>query len=158
VNTQDGIGGEVKMVDKNEDQIRRAMEEGQFNNLPGKGKPLDLEENPFEDPEWRAANRMLQNAGFTLPWLENKKSIEADLQEARQQLSRAWKRRQEAILKNRPYSIVESEWQRAVNLFQEKTAEINKRIFSYNLEAPNLQFHKKKIDIEGEIKNIKNHL
>ncbi len=29
-----------------EEKIRAAMEAGAFNNLPGKGKPLNLEENP----------------------------------------------------------------------------------------------------------------
>jgi len=34
--------------------IRRAIEEGQFDDLPGKGKPLRLDEDPNSDPAWRA--------------------------------------------------------------------------------------------------------
>lgn len=37
-----------------ERKIREAMAEGAFDNLKGKGHPLDLEENPFEDPSLRA--------------------------------------------------------------------------------------------------------
>ena len=36
-----------------ERKIREAMEEGAFENLRGKGRPLDLEENPYEDPSLR---------------------------------------------------------------------------------------------------------
>ncbi len=32
--------------------IRQAMREGAFDNLPGKGKPLELIENPYLDREW----------------------------------------------------------------------------------------------------------
>jgi DnaJ homolog subfamily C member 28 len=144
------------MVDKNEDQIRRAMEEGHFDNLPGTGKPLDLQDNPFEDPEWRAANWMLQSAGYSLPWMENRKSIDAEYDVARKEIVRAWKRRQSLQLQKKPISQLEAEWQRAVNTFRERVADINKRIFSYNLEAPGLQLHKKKIDVEKEIQKVKN--
>jgi len=51
--------------------IKEAMERGEFDNLPGKGKPIDLTEY-FETPEEiRVANSVLKNAGMT--------SREADL-------------------------------------------------------------------------------
>ena len=34
-------------------RIREAMERGEFDDLPGKGEPIDTSENPFEDPEMR---------------------------------------------------------------------------------------------------------
>ena len=47
-------------------KIREAMEQGEFDDLPGKGEPVDLSENPFEDPELRLAHRMLRSAGFVI--------------------------------------------------------------------------------------------
>jgi hypothetical protein len=45
--------------------IKEAMERGEFDNLPGKGKPIDLTEY-FETPEEvRLANSVLKNAGMT---------------------------------------------------------------------------------------------
>jgi hypothetical protein len=45
--------------------IQQAMERGEFDNLPGKGKPIDLTEY-FETPEEvRLANSVLKNAGMT---------------------------------------------------------------------------------------------
>ncbi len=44
--------------------IKEAMERGEFDNLPGKGKPIDLTEY-FEMPEEiRLANSVLKNAGM----------------------------------------------------------------------------------------------
>ena len=45
--------------------IQEAMERGEFDNLPGKGKPIDLTEY-FETPEEvRLANSVLKSAGMT---------------------------------------------------------------------------------------------
>ena len=45
--------------------IKEAMERGEFENLPGKGKPIDLTEY-FETPEEvRLVNSVLKSAGMT---------------------------------------------------------------------------------------------
>jgi len=33
-----------------ERKIREAMDEGAFDNLPHRGKPIPVDTNPFEDP------------------------------------------------------------------------------------------------------------
>jgi len=44
--------------------IKKAQERGEFDNLPGNGKPIDLSEY-FETPEdLRVAQSVLKNAGF----------------------------------------------------------------------------------------------
>jgi hypothetical protein len=48
-----------------EEKIRQAQERGEFDNLPGKGKPIDLTAY-FETPEdVRLAQSVLKNGGFT---------------------------------------------------------------------------------------------
>jgi hypothetical protein len=55
--------------------IKDAMERGEFNNLPGKGKPIDLTEY-FETPqEVRLAHSILKNAGMTSREVELLKEI-----------------------------------------------------------------------------------
>lgn len=55
--------------------IQEAMERGEFDNLPGKGKPIDLTEY-FEMPEEiRLAHSLLKNAGMTPRELELLKEI-----------------------------------------------------------------------------------
>jgi hypothetical protein len=55
--------------------IKDAMERGEFDNLPGKGKPIDLTEY-FETPEEvRLAHSILKNAGMTSREVELLKEI-----------------------------------------------------------------------------------
>ncbi|MGI9066694.1 MAG: DnaJ family domain-containing protein [Pyrinomonadaceae bacterium] len=44
-----------------EKKLREAIENGEFDDLPGKGEPIDLKENPFEDPDLRVVHRLLRN-------------------------------------------------------------------------------------------------
>ena len=139
------------MISKVEDQIRRAIEGGQFDNLPGKGKPLHLEENPFEDPEWRLAHHVLRSSGFTLPWIEARRELEAAILAAQQALRRSWAWRQAALAEGGPLQPVQVEWGRAVEAFRRQVDEINRDILAYNLKAPSGLFHLPQIDVEGEI-------
>ena len=45
-----------------ENRIREAIEAGEFDDLQGKGQPLDLEEDSHIPPELRMAYKILKNA------------------------------------------------------------------------------------------------
>jgi Domain of unknown function (DUF1992) len=47
-----------------EDKIRKAMEDGEFDNLPGKGKPLQLEDLSHIPEELRVAYKVMKNANM----------------------------------------------------------------------------------------------
>ena len=47
-----------------EERIRAAMDRGEFDNLPGHGEPLRLDDNSAVPVELRAAYRVLKNAGY----------------------------------------------------------------------------------------------
>ena len=58
-----------------EEIIKKAQERGEFDNLPGKGKPIDLTEY-FEMPEdIRMAQSVLKNAGMTSPEVDLLKEL-----------------------------------------------------------------------------------
>ena len=118
-----------------EELIRKAMEEGKFDDLPGKGRPLRLDENPFEDPEWRMAYQVLRNGGFTLPWLEIRQEILKDMEAARQALSRTLCLVQGLPAGGAGRPSREAEWERAVKAFQDKISVLNQRILSYNFRS-----------------------
>jgi hypothetical protein len=67
--------------------IREATERGEFDDLAGAGKPLDLEENPFAG-EWRSAFRIARNAGAAPLWVELDREIAADLGAQREMAER----------------------------------------------------------------------
>jgi hypothetical protein len=70
-----------------EQSIRDAQERGEFDNLPGAGKPLDLEENPFAG-EWQSAFRMARNAGAAPLWVQLDREIASDLSNLREMAER----------------------------------------------------------------------
>jgi hypothetical protein len=101
-----------------ERRIREAMDDGFFDDLPGKGRPLDLSENPFEDPDCRMAHRLLRNSGHTLPWIEESRDIVQAIERAR------------AAFRVAPRDPA------TVALFRVRVAEINRRVLDFNVRAP----------------------
>ena len=59
-----------------EKKIRKAMAEGAFDNLQGKGKPLDLDKYHEVPEHLRAAYHLLKNAGFVPEEVRLKKEME----------------------------------------------------------------------------------
>ena len=94
-------------------KIQEAMDEGAFDGLEGTGKPLDLSENPFEDPSLRMAHRLLRNNGFAPAWILDGKEIDQEI--CRTQAARA--------------TLTEVEYARRVQT-------LNRRIAIYNMKVP----------------------
>ncbi len=118
-----------------ERKIREAMAEGAFDNLTGKGRPLNLEEDPYEDPSLRMAHRLLRNNGFAPPWVEEAKDLAREIDAAIQALAARG----------------------SVELFRSEIAEINRRILAHNLKTPSASFHMRPVDAETEIRKVTGH-
>ena len=131
------------------------MQRGEFDNLPGKGKPLDLSQNPHEDPGWRTTYRILKENGYTLPWIESRRTIEIDFENDLKSLQRSWEYRLQEIGR-RNQIFTDKEWQQAVQKFHQAVIKLNKRIRDYNLEVPSNQFQRRLINAELEIGKIIN--
>lgn len=56
-----------------EAKIAAAIEAGEFSHLPGEGLPLDLDDDPLVPEEIRVAYRILRNAGFVPPEVEEQR-------------------------------------------------------------------------------------
>jgi len=102
-----------------ERKILEAMAEGAFDNLENAGKPLDLSENPFEDPAQRMAHRLLKNNGFSPAWIEEAKEIE---EESRRLRTHDGVSKQDLL---------------------DRVAALNKRIVSFNLKTRSSSLHKR---------------
>ena len=98
------------------------MEEGAFDHLEGAGKPLDLRENPFEDPSERMAHRLLKNNGLVPAWIDEAKEIEAE--------SRRLRARGEISTED----------------LRSRVAALNRRILVFNLKAPAPSLHKRVLE------------
>lgn len=58
-----------------DERIRQAMERGEFDELPGKGKPLELEDDSHLPADLRISYKILKNADCLPPELELRKEI-----------------------------------------------------------------------------------
>ena len=125
-------------------QIEEAMERGEFANLPGEGKPIKLDTNPFLTPQARMANRLLKENGFAPRWVE----LEKEIKKEKTQLERVFinlKARRErlvAILQQYPHRreaisrTFEQERARVIAQYSEKLENLNQKIQRVNLLMP----------------------
>lgn len=81
---------ETDIINVVEQRIWHSMEEGQFENLPGKGKPLNLHANPHADPAEDTLYRILNKNGFAPEWVELNKEIRSKAKEWRVSLKKSW--------------------------------------------------------------------
>lgn len=81
---------ETDIVNVVEQRIWHSMEEGHFENLPGKGKPLNLNTNPHADPAEDTLYRILSRNGCAPEWVELNKEICGLIRSWRLALGRAW--------------------------------------------------------------------
>jgi DnaJ family protein C protein 28 len=130
--------------------IQEAIAEGHFNDLPGEGKPLSLEEYPHEDPASAAAHHLLKEQGFALPWIALGKEIDAALVSAIRRLTQ-----RHAWIAKRGVALAESgHWRRVEQEFRDQIASINQQIEHFNLSAPLARFHRRPVDADIIVSRI----
>ena len=125
-------------------QIEEAMERGEFTNLPGEGKPLKLDTNPFLTPQARMTNRLLKGNGFAPRWVE----LEKEIKQGKAQLERILinlkgrRERLAAIVEQYPHRrevisrTFEQERARVIAQYSEKLENLNQKIQRVNLLMP----------------------
>ncbi len=124
-----------------EERIREAMEAGEFDDLPGAGRPFSLrEENPYER-SWRLAFHLLHNAGMAPRWIELDREVRAEAERLRRQLRRSVKWEGGGVPSER----------RAVERFRREAQRLNRKIHQRNHLAPRSVKPRFPLRIEREI-------
>ena len=118
-------------------QIREAMDEGKFENLPHQGEPLPLVDDSAAG-EWALAYRMLKGASFAPPWIEADKEVRALLA------------RRDAILERAPRSR-DIGRRRDEQELREIVRAANDAIFRLNHEAPTARQHRPSLHLDAEL-------
>lgn len=72
-----------------EQRIEEAQARGEFEHLPGAGRPIDLEADPLVPEDLRVAWRVLKNAGFVPPEVEHLRAAATEVEGARDDVTRA---------------------------------------------------------------------
>lgn len=126
-----------------EEKIREALRRGDFDHLPGTGKPLHLEDDDRVPQDWRLAYHLLQTNGLTLPWIAEGREIEDDWQ--------ALLSRTRATVSS---SMVQSLGEEEKQDFLKQVAGLNQRIRHFNLSVPLERFQRRLLDGERELARI----
>lgn len=124
-----------------ERQIREAMEEGAFRDLPHQGERLPLEDDSAAG-SWALAHRMLRNAGAAPPWIEADKAARAALAEIDRLVARA---------SDAPAGASRERLRRAATRLVE---DANRAIERVNAEAPTDRQHRRPVDPAEVLRRI----
>lgn len=108
---------ETDIINVVEQRIWHSMEEGQFENLPGKGKPLKFDTNPHADPAEDTLYRILSKNGCLPEWVELNKEIRSNISEWRVALKKAWTNR-----------CKEDEWAENSEILKVQLRDINNKV------------------------------
>jgi DnaJ homolog subfamily C member 28 len=144
-------------------QIREAMERGEFNNLRGAGKPLNLDDNPHTPNDWKLAFKVLKDAGYAPEWIEQGKEIRAELQslaafleqqvrwqhERRAQLAALAPGRQPAERTR----LAEAR-ERTCRVYRQRATALNKAIDTFNLKVPNINLQLPRVRVEEKVQQF----
>jgi DnaJ family protein C protein 28 len=141
-----------------EDLLEEARARGDFDNLPGKGQPLRLDDNPYAGDR-ALAYSLLENNNLAPPEIERGREIDAELLRAEELLA-GLRRRRDAL---QPQSgTAHAEERRAYNVLREKTEAryeealraINSKILSLNIIAPTA-LHRRRVDVETKMRDFR---
>jgi hypothetical protein len=112
-----------------ERQIREAQGAGEFDNLPGYGKPIPKDPGQDLAPDRWMSNRILKQAGYVPEWIELRKQIAAERDEVVQALA-TYREQARAVERSNP------DLQQLERRYIELATAINKKIDQHNGECP----------------------
>jgi hypothetical protein len=137
-----------------DEQIAEAFRRGAFDNLPGAGKPLVLDDNPLAGDK-RLAYHLLKANNYAPPEIELDKDIRADLARA-DALAERIRRRARGSSRHGAQQAAMVWIARALREYRELLTEINRKILTLNIIAPALM-HRRPVDIEQRMAELQQH-
>ncbi len=126
--------------------IRKAMEAGEFDNLPGEGQPIDLSIDPYAPADMQLAFKIMKQNGIAPDWIVQGKTLQAKLE--------SWQSRLKAAHKAYKTSKNVAVWFDTREKLGEDAAKLNKEIVAFNLKLPTGFTHQPLINMERAIERL----
>jgi DnaJ homolog subfamily C member 28 len=141
------------------EQIREAQARGDFDNLPGTGKPLNLDENPFTGDKAMAYSLLKQN-GYAPPEIELAKEIRIQFEKAQERLEKLRRQRKSLCSRRIPPSGSEKRAfhgavEKATAQYDQLLRELNRKILNLNLSTPS-SMHMPMFEVEKLVQEFRN--
>jgi len=145
-----------------DDILKDAMNKGEFDNLPGAGKPLKLDNDPHTPAELRMAYKLLKDNDLPPDWIAGGKEIDATRDQLRDDLRKAVRRYRgelhDAARSDQPEQgrlRVEGRFATTVDGLRDRAKALNRLVLNFNLKAPQGVAHKPMFDFEREYQQLK---
>jgi DnaJ homolog subfamily C member 28 len=152
-----------------ERRIQEAIEAGEFDNLEGMGRPLQLDDNPHVPEDMRAAFKVLQNSGYAPDWMVVGGEIENELERLRADADRHFNYLRAAMrdLASDPTSIkrlgpemsrLRARHRRAAQSHAARIEELNRKIGYFNHIVPIASLLKVPLSLEIEMRRFEDRV
>ncbi|KAM3836997.1 dnaJ homolog subfamily C member 28 [Vipera latastei] len=133
-----------------EDLIQESMAKGDFDNLSGKGKPLQkFSDCTHIDPMTHNLNRILIDNGYQPEWILIQKEIRETIEKLRKTIIVSRKKLGDPITIQQ-----EKQWKEVCEEFRENIKILNKRINDFNLVVPILSRQMVHFNADKEIARV----
>ena len=136
--------------------LDEAQAKGLFDNLPGRGKPLQLDHNPYAE-EQQLAHKILQDNDFTLPWIADRAEMVGKIEALRAELGKAWQTGRDNYTRattDSQRTTLNREWSHYLNQLENRLATLNKAIGNLNLRLPIANMEILKLNLDQELARI----
>jgi hypothetical protein len=136
--------------------LAKAIEQGDFDNLEGAGKPLNLNESPFES-ELHMVHKILKDNGYAPHWIELNKDINTLKAKLDKEVD-DFKKYTQIVFREERNSGAIRHFEQKKNIFYTQSRErfevISKKILDYNLCCPVSSLGRSNFDVDIEMDRI----
>lgn len=140
-------------------RIEEAMRDGQFDNLRGKGRPINPTPEPHIPPEMQMANSLLKNNELVPAWISDRNAVLAAIDATRNKIRRAAADYSVALKSAETAAAreqVEARWQAQLSALREEVRALNRRIELQNFKQPVTFLEIYKLRLDDEVKSMMN--
>ncbi len=131
-NAENEVRGAIERI------IDQAAKDGLFDNLPGKGKPLQLGKNR-QAGDSALAYDLLQNNNYTLPWIAKRQELLEAIDAFREALAQSWalwQWRSQKAGSAEALARLQAAWADEKADYENQLHDINQAIAALNLTIP----------------------
>lgn len=136
-------------------RIEEAMRRGEFDNLSGRGKPVNVSREPFVPEDQQMAFKLLQNNNLTPDWIAERKEVLKAVEGFRAKVAAVAGQARvqcEAAADDARRHAVSMTWLRWIAAWEAEIVELNRRINTLNLRQPSIHLEVFKLRLDEELR------
>ncbi len=144
-----------------EQAIRDMIERGEFDDLPGAGKPLKLDEDETTPRHLRMAYKLLKDNDLEPEWIMAEREIDEKRTHLRNEVKRGWRAYRGAVADaeraddRERRDSVERAWRQVEGTLQQAAEKFNKAVLNFNIKVPKAIGQKTYFDLQAEIDRLR---